>query len=215
MNAALVELCNLIADQGADYAHKNQGLFLEIIRQETGRAVREDQATFVFKVFSFLNWAYSNGVWSNLSNTSLRRDLMSQSLKSIVLRTAHELAQDKSAHGVAHLAAELDEEFRMFGMLYNQRLQELTKQGFEPNANVATLCGLEWIQERLAIRDDDMELILPRFNSRAGNIAEIEDLANQVTRAAHNRGKVRAVSTGCSTFLAILAGILSLLVVLI
>ena len=101
MNLALVELCNLIADAGAKYAHQHKELFLQIVKETVNKLVSEKQIVTIFKIFSFLNWAYANGVWSNLSNTTLRRDLMEQSMKSIVLRTAYELAEDKSNEGVA------------------------------------------------------------------------------------------------------------------
>lgn len=99
MNSSLLELCNLVADQGAKYAHQDKELFLEVVKETTDKAISEKQVDAIFKIFSFLNWAYANGVWSNLSNTTLRRDLMGQSIKSTVLRTAYELAEDKSSGG--------------------------------------------------------------------------------------------------------------------
>jgi hypothetical protein len=131
MNSSLLELSNLIANQGAEYARQHRDLFLEVVKQMTGRPVSAKQVETIFKIFSFLNWAYSNGVWSNLSNTTLRRDLMGQSMKSIVLRTAFELANDKSNQGVALLASELDQEFRQFALAYNERIKELTRKGLE------------------------------------------------------------------------------------
>lgn len=189
MNSSLLELCNLIADQGAKYAHQHKGVFLEVVKEMTGRTISETQVYTIFKIFSFLNWAYVNGVLSNLSNTTLRRDLMEQSMKSIVLRTAYELAEDKSNEGVAFSAAELDQEFREFALAYNKRIKKLSREGLEPDANSATLCGLEWIQELLDLSDEDMNYIVPRFNSLAGDVARIEEIAKQVNQAASQRRK--------------------------
>ena len=188
MNSSLIELCNLIAEQGAKYAHQHKELFLEVLKETTDKALSEKQVDTVFKIFSFLNWAYANGMWSNLNNTTLRRDLMEQSMKSIVLRTAHELAEDKSNEGVAFLASELDQEFREFALAYNERIKGLAIEGLA-DANTATLCGLEWIQEYLDLNDDHMNVIVPQFNNRAGDIARIEEIAKQVNRAASQRKK--------------------------
>ncbi|MEK6647473.1 MAG: hypothetical protein AABY84_12455 [Candidatus Firestonebacteria bacterium] len=190
MNLALVELCNLIADAGAKYAHQHKELFLQIVKETVNKLVSEKQIVTIFKIFSFLNWAYANGVWSNLSNTTLRRDLMEQSMKSIVLRTAYELAEDKSNEGVAFLASQqLDKEFRDFALVYNKRIKEIAKIGYETDANTSTLCGLEWIQKNLDINDEHMNVIVPQFNIRAGDVARIEEIANQVNLAANQRKK--------------------------
>ena len=189
MNSSLLELCNLIADQGAKYAHQHKELFLKVVKETADKPVSEKQIDAIFKIFSFLNWAYANGVWSNLSNTTLRRDLMVQSMKSIVLRTAYELAEDKSNEGVAFLAAQLDQEFRDFALAYNKRIKELAREGIEPDANSATLCGLEWIQENLDLNDEHMNVIAPQFNNRAGDVARIEEIAKQANRAAGQRKK--------------------------
>lgn len=189
MNSSLLELCNLIADQGAKYAHQHKELFLQVVKETANKPISEKQIDTIFKIFSFLNWAYANGVWSNLSNTTLRRDLMGQSMKSIVLRTAYELAEDKSSEGVAFLAAQLDQEFRDFAMAHNKRIKELAREGLEPDANTATLCGLEWIQENFDLNDEHMNVIAPQFNKRAGDIAIIEEIAKQVNLAASQRNK--------------------------
>ncbi len=189
MNLSLQKLCSLIADEGAKYAHQYTELFIEVAKKTTGKAIFGKQVDKIFKIFSFLNWAYANGVWSNLSNTTLRRDLMGQSMQSIVLRTSYELAEDKSNEGIAFLASELDQEFRQFALMYNERIKELSRAGYEPDANAAKLFGLERIQEHLDLNDDQMNVIVPQFNNSAGDIARIEEIAKQVNRAASQRKK--------------------------
>jgi hypothetical protein len=187
MNSSLVGFCSLIAEEGAKNAHKHTQLFVEVVQEATDRDIPRDGVKGIFKVFAFLNWAYSNGVWSNLSDTTLRRDLMSQSLMRTVLRTAQELAVDESSERLAFLAANLDQEFRRYAVMYKQRINELTREGF--NANAATLCGLEWIQDVLVLDDEEMNVIVPLFNARTGDIAAIEALAKQVGRAGGDRKK--------------------------
>ena len=187
MNSSLLKLCDLIADQGVGYARQHKELFLKIAKETTDKAISEKQVNTIFKIFAFLSWAYANGVWSNLSNTTLRRDLMGQSMKSIVLRTSYELSKDKSNPGVASFASELDQEFREFALAYDKRIKELAKKGLEPDANTATLCGLEWIQEHIDLDEEDMNVIVPQFNNRAGDVARIEELAKQINQAASQR----------------------------
>lgn len=187
MNSSLQDLCNLIADQGAKYAHQHTELFLEIMRDARDKAISKEQVDKTFKIFVLLNWTYANGIWSNLKNTTLRRDLMGQSMKSIVLKTSYQLSEDKSNEGVAFLASELDQEFRELALAYNERIKELSIDGVEPDANTATLIGLEWLQEIFDLNDEEMKVIVPQFNNRVGNIAKIEEIANQVNRAANQR----------------------------
>jgi hypothetical protein len=74
-------------------------------------------------------------------------------------------------------------------LAYNKRIKGLSRQGLEPDANTATLCALEWIQEHLDLNDKHMNVIIPQFNNRAGNVARIEEIAKQVNRAASQRKK--------------------------
>lgn len=190
MNSSLMELCDLIADEGAKYAHHRKELFLTFVEETTHKAIPKEQVDTVYKIFCFLNWAYANGVWSNLSNATLRKDLMGQSLERIALRTAYELANDKSNEGVAaFFASGLFQEFRQFALAFNERLKELSTEGFEPDANTATLCGLEWIQDHLGLSDDHMNVIVPKFNGYVGDVAKIVDLAKQVNLAANQKRK--------------------------
>jgi hypothetical protein len=74
-------------------------------------------------------------------------------------------------------------------LAYNERIKELAREGFEPDANTATLYGLEWIQYHLDLNDDHMDVIVPQFINRADDVEKIEDLAKQVNLAASQRKK--------------------------
>jgi len=187
MTSSLSELCNLIANHGIEHAKNLSSIFQNIAQEKVGEKIGSKESKIIFKVFSFLNWAYANGVWSNLSNTKLRRDLMSESMKSIVLRTAYELSENKQNENVAMFAVDLDQEFRDFAMNYNDRLKELGRSGHEPDANTALLYGLEGIQEKIGLDDSDMELIVPAFLEQSGDFAEIESIANQVNLSSAER----------------------------
>jgi hypothetical protein len=189
VNSSLLEICNLIADQGADYARQHEEFFLEVVKERSRKEVSEEQIDAILKVFFFLNWAYVNGVWSNITDTVLRRGLMAQSMKSIVLKTAHELSENKTNEAVAFLAVQLDQEFRGFVFEYTKRMEELSRDGFEPDANSATLWGLESIQRLLNLSDEDMNIIVTQFNRLAGDVAKIEEIAKQLNRSVTQRRK--------------------------
>ena len=57
MDSSLKGLCDLIANQGAEYAHQHTEIFLEIIRSATDKTISREQADETFKIFAFLNWA--------------------------------------------------------------------------------------------------------------------------------------------------------------
>ena len=121
MNSSLKGLCDLIANQGAEYAHQHTEIFLEIIRGTTDKAISREQVDETFKIFAFLNWAFVSRIWSFMKNTTLRKDLKGQIYKSIVQKTSYELSEDKSNERVALLASKLDQEFRELALSHNDR----------------------------------------------------------------------------------------------
>ena len=189
MNSSLKGLCDLIADQGAEYAHQHTGIFLEIIRGTTDKAISREQVDETFKIFAFLNWALVSRIWSYMKNTTLRKDLKGQIYKSIVQKTADELSEDKSDERVASLASKLDQEFRELALSHNEGIGGISGLSVTPYANKVTVVGLKWLQEIFDLNDEEMDVIESQFNDRVGNIAKIEDSARQVNRKANQRKK--------------------------
>ncbi len=187
MNSSLKGLCDLIANQGAEYAHQHTEIFLEITRGTTDKAISREQVDKTFKIFAFLNWALVSRIWSYMKNTTLRKDLKGQIYKSIVQKTSYELSEDKSNERVAFLASKLDQEFRELALSYNERIKGLGGLIVEPYANKATIIGLEWLREIFDLNGEEMDVIESQFNDRVGNIAKIDDSARQVNRKANQR----------------------------
>jgi hypothetical protein len=189
MSSSLKGLCNLIANQGAEYAHEHTEIFLEIIRDNTEIEISREQVDKVFKIFAFLNWALVNRIWSYIKNTTLQRELKGQIRKSIVLKTSYELSEDKSNEEVAFLASELDHEFNELALKYNERIKGLAGIGVAVYANTAKTIVLDWLQEIFDLSCREMSIIELRFNERVVNIAKIEDSARQVKcEASHRKG---------------------------
>jgi hypothetical protein len=187
MDSSLKGLCDLIANQGAEYAHQHTEIFLEITRGTTDKAISREQVDETFKIFAFLNWAFVSRIWSYMKNTALRKDLKGQIYKSIVQKTSYELSEDKSNARVALLASKLDQEFRELAVSYNEGIEGIAGLSVEPYANKATVVGLKWLREIFDLNDEEMDVIESQFNDRVGNIAKIEDSARQVNRKANQR----------------------------
>jgi hypothetical protein len=187
MDSSLNGLCDLIANQGAEYAHQHTEIFLEITRGTTGKAISREQVDETFKIFAFLNWAFVSRIWSYMKNTTLRKDLKGQIYKSIVQKTSYELSEDKSNARVALLASKLDQEFRELAVSYNEGIKGIAGLSVEPYANKAMVVGLKWLREIFDLNDEEMDVIELQFNDRVGNIAKIEDSAREVNRKANQR----------------------------
>jgi len=189
MNSSLKGLCDLIADQGAEYAHQHTEIFLEIIRGTTDKEISREQVDETFKIFAFLNWALVSRLWSYMKNTTLRKDLKGQIYKSIVQKTSYELSEDKSNEGVALLASKLDQEFRELALSHNAGIEGIAGLSARPYASKVTLVILKWLQEIFDLNYEEMDVIELQFNDRVDNIAKIEDSARQVNRKANQRKK--------------------------
>ncbi len=186
-DSSLKGLCDLIANQGAEYAHQHTEIFLEITRGTTDKEISREQVDETFKIFAFLNWAFVSRIWSYMKNTTLRKDLKCQIYKSIVHKTSYELSEDKSNERVTLLASKLDQEFRELALSFNEGIEGIAGLSAEPYANKVTLVGLKWLREIFDLDDEEMDVIESRFNDRVGNIAKIEDSARQVNRKANQR----------------------------
>jgi len=187
MNSSLKGLCDLIANQGTEYAHQHTGIFIEITRDTTDKAISREQVDKTFIIFAFLNWALVSRIWSYMKNTALRKDLKGQIYKSIVQKASYELSEDKSDESVALLASKIDQEFRELALSYNERIEGIAGLSVTPYARKATRVSLKWLQEIFDLNDDEIDVIESQFNDRVSHFAEIEDSARQINRKANQR----------------------------
>lgn len=201
-SSSLKGLCDLIANQGAEYAHQNTDIFLEIIRGSTDKTISEEQVDETFKVFSFLNWALVSRIWSYMKDKALRKDLKGQIYKSIVQKTSYELSEDKSDERVASAASKLDQEFRELAISHNAGIEGIAGLAARIYANKVMRVGLKWLQEIFDLNDEEMDEIALQFKDRV-DIAKIEESAREVNRKANQRRRgfiKRIFDSWCSTF---------------
>ena len=187
MDSSLKGLCDLIANEGAEYAHQHTKIFLEIIRDATDKTISREQTDETFKIFAFLNWALVSRVWSYMKNSTLRKDLKSQIYKSIVQKTSYELSEDKSNESVALLASKLDQEFRELVLPHNTGVEGIAGLSVRPYADKVTVVVLKWLQEIFDLNYEEMDDVESQFNDRVGTIAKIGDSAREVNRKANQR----------------------------
>jgi len=186
-NSSLKGLCDLIANEGAEYAHQHTEIFIEIIRGATDKEISQEQVDETFKIFAFLNWALVSRIWSYMKNSTLRKNLKGQIYKSIVQKTSYELSEDKSNERVALLASKLDQEFRELALSHNAGVEGIAGLSARPYADKVTVVVLKWLQEIFDLNYEEMDDVESQFNDRVGNIAKIEDSARKVNRKANQR----------------------------
>lgn len=191
MPDTLHELCQLVAGLAVAKAEEVANVFQRQLREEAEVQLTDDQLRTVVTGFAFTNWAFANGVWSNLTNTRLRRDLLGTSKNALILATARALCKSDEPSDIAHLATNLDfDPFQPFAQACIERGKELNRSGRPFDANAVLLFGLEWIQTHLGISDAVMGVIVPGFMAEVGDFAEeVERVASQVNRAAGARRK--------------------------
>ena len=186
-NSSLKGLCDLIANEGAEYAHQHTEIFIEIIRGATDKEISQEQVDETFKIFAFLNWALVSRIWSYMKNSTLRKNLKGQIYKSIVQKTSYELSEDKSNERVALLASKLDQEFRELALSHNAGVEGIAGLSARPYADKVTVVVLKWLQEIFDLNYEEMDDVESQFNDRVGNIAKIEDSARKLNRKANQR----------------------------
>ena len=182
----LDELCDLVAElvvgQAAKVARQLEQLLNPLVSLDA-----ESRNTILLG-FIFTGWTFANGVWSNLKNTNLRRDLMSTSKTAVVLKTATRLSLSQDPRDIAFFAANnIEPQFRAY---FRDYLEQLKKSGMSADSNSASLFGLEWIQSNLNVEDSVMNRIVPLFVARAEVqvFAEsVQSVAAQTNRAASER----------------------------
>jgi hypothetical protein len=190
MTSPLSEFCALVTEAGFTKSIALTSLFERLLAHD-GVAIDRESHEAVFLTFAFMNWQFANGVWSNLENVRLRRDLMSESKNAMVLKAASNLCSGRDAGDIAALAVRVDfDEFQPFVRTLMDSLGKLDDSGITPDANAVLFFGLEWIQAKLGIPDPIMDRIVPSFLDEVGDFAEVETIAAHANRAAGARGWV-------------------------
>lgn len=187
-SSALEQLCELVAKVSLSNATKLTAEFERLLVQSRTVPIDPQTHETILIAFACANWNFANGVWSNLGNTQLRRDLMAGSKNATIIGLTHTLGPSKDPRNLAALAVRIDFDiFQPFVKGYLDSLKAMDTIGVEPDARVALQFTLEWLQEKLAISEPEMNRILPPFIAAAGDFNEVETVAAQVNRAAELR----------------------------
>ncbi len=175
-SASLQQLCDLVSDVGISNATALRERFCHLL----GPHPLQPDPEYILKTFSFMNWTFAQGVWSNLQNTQLRRDLQIELKDFLITKLARQLCASDNVEQIAAKAVFLTEDFNAYVIRYKHRLQEVAYA----DARTARLFALEQIQEKNQIEDDIMNDIVPALWSDERSNSEVESVAMQVNNAA-------------------------------
>lgn len=173
-SASLKKLCDLVSDVAITNATALRQRFADLV---TPHSIQFD-SEFILKTFAFMNWTFVQGVWSNLQNTKLRKDLQAELKDSLVTKLAYELSGSTSGEGVAARAVFLTEDFNSYVMGYMTNMQTVG----HADSGTARLFALEQIQEECGIDDAVMNDIVPTIWSDKKANSEVESIAMQVNK---------------------------------
>lgn len=177
--------CFVIADIGVNNAIKASKTFLCLLEQNN---ITIDDPSKVIIGFTFMNWGIANGVWSNLKNATLRRDLMRTSQRAFVLAAAKIIREGEPPEDIAFLAVQIDAYFQGFiRPFYIERVREIERQGYSSGANAILLVSLEWILENTNLKNSDMDKIIHTFTDQSEDFDEITSVALQLIEADKTR----------------------------
>ena len=174
VSRSLSQICSLVSDVAIQDA---KNLMLEFSKFATPYSCKVD-IEFLFKIFAFMNCTLAVGIWSNLSNINLRRDLLAELKLFFPTKLALELSKMESTKTLF-----LHEELNIYlddYITYAQRIECA-------DSRTARLYAFERIQNELEIDDDIMNKIVPALYSDPKGISEVESVAMQVNKIAQKQ----------------------------
>jgi len=175
-SATLQQLCDLVSDVAVSNATTLQQTFSSLLSLHS---INPDPE-YILKTFAFMNWTFAQGVWSNLQNTQLRRDLQIELKDSLITKLAGQVSGSDKVEDIAAKAVYLTEDFNTYLIKFNQRMQ----QAGYADSGAARLFALEQIQEECEIGDFVMNDIVPSLWSDEKSNSEVESVAMQVNNVA-------------------------------
>lgn len=182
---ALEEICGLVASVSVAKSLELSGRLEKLLAEYSDALHGSVDHKAILVTFACTNWNFANGVWSNLENVQLRRDLMAKSKNSLILALVATLAPSGDARDKAALAVHID--FDLFQPFLREYLKEAKTVEGGPDAIFALQFALGWIQKLNKIQDYAMSEILRRFLTEVGDFTEVEGIASQVNCAADLR----------------------------
>lgn len=169
------DLCDFMSDVAVTNATSLCQRFEELV----GRHSIQLNSERVLKIFAFMNFTFVQGVWSNLQDTQLRRDLQVELRSSVAIRLARQLSGEACAEDIAAKAVFLTDDLTSYTLQYTARLKVV---GYA-DSGTARLFALERIQEACALNDDILDDVVPSFLSDRDLNSVVESAAMQLNKA--------------------------------
>jgi len=107
--SSLQQFCDLVSTVSLNNAIVFQESFANLFEEN-----EKYDRTYVIKSFAFMNYTFAVGVWSNLRNEQLRRDLIIQLKLTLILQLGNYFAPTLEGDEFAATCALLNEEFDLY-----------------------------------------------------------------------------------------------------
>lgn len=171
---SLSQICDLVSDVAIKDA---KDLMLKFTKLATPHSFKVD-IEFLFKTFAFMNCTLAVGIWSNLSNIHLRRDLLVELKFLFPTKLALEISKMGSTNTLL-----LNEELNIY---LNDYITYAQRIGCA-DSSTARLYAFERIQNELEIDDDIMNKMVPALWSGLKGSSGVESVAMQVNKEAQEQ----------------------------
>ena len=156
-NKKLTELCQLVSDVGVANAVRLKQRLEQTLDRFGYTGLDSRVQSLVLHHFICMNFALINGVWSNLENASLRRDLLAESLQAFVLKSVSFWTQSQDIDDRAYTAVLIQEEIQRFWKTCLERMKKIEADGMTVNGNAVFLYTLELVKSHLNLSDARMK----------------------------------------------------------
>lgn len=159
----LKELPLKVINESKSNAKLYTKLFIEIAKKNTNKDIKSNHIAIIYKHFSYLMWFYANGIWSNIEDVELRRNLHNESSKLTINEISRVLLKTMPKSSNEQIKSDVGIEFQEYKRRFIKDLETKIIEGYEPDANSALFIILEWLKEEMQLSGLDMLEIVPLF----------------------------------------------------
>lgn len=159
----LDEAAEDVAVLGIPLADSYVNLVAETLSDKLKVKVSAEQRNITFKIFAFLMWACTYGVWSNLRDENIRDGLLHTTWDKLITAASYQTSSSKEANDVVENINMLCQEFERLRNRFIRELLELIEEGHREDVDTIMLVGFRWLQEEYELSDADMAIVTTSF----------------------------------------------------
>lgn len=186
MNHSLHQYCNLIADQCVTESQSLHNHLKNSLKNH-GHNLKTTDEKEIALTLAFLNLFVAQGTWSNLKNSTLRRDLLNETKDAMIFKLASIFKNGQSNEKIAAETVKIDfDKFRPYAKFHAAQLKGFNKESVDANSNL--YISLMWLQEKLNLSDSLMENIVLSFIEKTNrSFDKIEGTALTISNSENKK----------------------------